>query len=133
MCIHVNDYIKQIKVKDIENISELVFALRYLNTIFSWFYYIHYVWSLYIAASSKFAPGIAIKSLTAANGHRYCVNVILDDNMLQYCHVFMLPTFKAYTCQQYVSVLSAILSANGQTWLEYALTAVNSPMRPIMG
>ena len=39
------------------------------------------------------APGIAIKSLTAANGHKYCVNFILDDKMLQYCHVFMLPTF----------------------------------------
>jgi len=44
-----------------------------------------------------FALGIAIKSLTAANGHKYCVNFILDDKMLQYCHVFMLPTFKAYT------------------------------------
>jgi len=48
--------------------------------------------------------------------------------MLQYCHVFMLPTFKAYTCQQYVCVLSAILAANGQTWHEYALTAMNSPI-----
>ena len=37
-----------------------------------------------------------MKSLTAANGNTYCVNVILDDKMLQYCHVFMLPTFKAY-------------------------------------
>ena len=53
--------------------------------------------------------------------------------MLQYCHVFMLPTFKAYTCQQYVRVLSAILAANGQTWHEYELTAVNSPMRLIKG
>ena len=62
---------------------------------FNWFYYIHYVWPLYRAASSKFAPGIAIKSLMAANGHIYCVNFILDDKMLQYCHVFMLPTFIA--------------------------------------
>jgi len=53
--------------------------------------------------------------------------------MLQYCHVFMLPTFKAYTCQQYVCVVSAILAANGQTWHEYALTVVNSPMRLIKG
>jgi len=53
--------------------------------------------------------------------------------MLQYCHVFMLPTFKAYTCQQYVCVLSALLATNGQTWHEYALTAVNSPMRLIKG
>ena len=53
--------------------------------------------------------------------------------MLQYCHVFMLPTFKAYTCQQYVCVLFAILAANGQTWHEYALTAVNSPKRLIKG
>jgi len=56
--------------------------------------------------------------------NKYCVNFILDDKMLQYCHVFVLPTFKAYTCQQYVCVLSAILSANGQTWHEYAQTAV---------
>ena len=84
--------------------------------------------TMYIAASSKFAPGIAIKSITAANGHNYCVNFILDDNMLQYCHVFMLPTFKAYRCQQCGCVLSAILAANGQTWHEYALTAVNKPM-----
>jgi len=55
----------------------------HLTSIFSWFYYIHYVWPLYIAASSNFAPGIAIKSLTAANGHKYCVNFILDDKMLQ--------------------------------------------------
>jgi len=88
---------------------------------------------MYIAASSKFATGIAIKSLTAANGHKNCVNFILDDKMLQYCHVFMLPTFKAYTYQQYVCVLSAILAANGQTWHEYALTVVNSPMRLIKG
>ena len=77
-----------------------------------------------------------MKSLTAANGNKYCVNVILDDKMLQYCHVFMLPTFKAYifyTCQQYVCVLSAILAANGQTWHQYALTAVNSPTRLIKG
>jgi len=53
--------------------------------------------------------------------------------MLQYCHVFMLPTFKAYTCQQNVSALSAILSPNGHTWLEYALTAVKSSMRIIKG
>jgi len=53
--------------------------------------------------------------------------------MLQYCHVFLLPTFKAYTCQQYVCVWSAILAANGQTWFLYALTAVNSPMRLIKG
>jgi len=76
---------------------------------------------------------LPIKSLTAANGNTYCVNVILDDKMLQYCHVFMLPTFKAYTCQRYVCVLSAILAANGQTWQQYALTAVNSPMRHIKG
>jgi len=88
---------------------------------------------LYIAASSKFAPGIAIKSLMAANGHTCCVYFNLDDKMLQYGHVFMLPTFKAYTCQQYVCVLSAILAANGQTWHGYALTAVNSPMRIIKG
>ena len=69
----------------------------------------------------------------AANGHRYCVNFILDDKMLQYCHVSMLSTFKAYTCQRYVCVLSAILAANGQTWHKYALTAVNSPMRLIQG
>jgi len=105
----------------------------YRKQDFSWFYYIHFVWPLYISASSKFAPEIAIKSLTAANGHRYCVKFILDDKMLQYCHLFMLPTFKAYTCQQYVCVLSAILAANGQTWHEYALTAVNSPMRLIKG
>ena len=91
------------------------------------------VWPLYIAASSKFAPGIAIKSFTAANGYKGCVNFILDDKILQYCHVFMLPRFKAYIrvsnmcvcCQLY------ILAANGQTWHEYALTAVNSPMRLI--
>ena len=53
--------------------------------------------------------------------------------MLQYCHVFMLPTFKAYTCQQYVCVLSAILAADSQTRHEYALTVVNSPMRLIKG
>ena len=41
----------------------------------------------------------------------------------------MLPTFKAYTCQQYVCVLSAILAENGQKWHEYALTALNSQMR----
>ena len=34
-----------------------------------------------------------MKSLTAANGNKYCVNVILDDKMLHYCHVVMLPTF----------------------------------------
>jgi len=45
----------------------------------------------------------------------------------------MLPTFKAYTCQQYVYVLSAILAENSQTWHEYALTAVSSPMQLIMG
>jgi len=67
----------------------------------------------------------------AANGHIYCVNFILDDKMLQYCHVFMLHTFIAYMCQQYVCVLSAILAANGQTWHEYALTVVNSPMQLI--
>jgi len=75
-----------------------------------------------------------MKSLTAANGNKYCVNVILDDKMLQYCHVLMLPTFKAYffyTCQQYV--VSYLLAANGQTWHQYALTAVNSPMRLIKG
>jgi len=99
---------------------------------FSWFYYINNVWPLYIAANSKFAPGIAIKLLTAANGHKYWVNFILDDKMLQYCHVFMLPTFKAYTCQQYICVLSAILAANGQARHEYALiTAANSLMRLI--
>jgi len=53
--------------------------------------------------------------------------------MLQYRHVFMLPTFKAFTCEQYVCVLSAILAANGQTWHEYALTAVNSSMQLIKG
>jgi len=52
------------------------------------------------------------------------LNFILDDKMLQYCHVFMLPTFKAYTCEQYFCVLSAILAANGQTWREYALLAL---------
>ena len=88
---------------------------------------------MYIAARRTFAPGLAIKSLMAANGHKYSVNFILDDKMLQYCHVFKLPSFKAYTCQQYVCVLSAILVANGQTWHEYALTAVNSPMRIIKG
>ena len=46
---------------------------------------------------------------------------------------FMLPTFKAYMCQQYVRVLSAIVAANGQTWHEYALTVVNSPMLIIKG
>ena len=61
------------------------------------------------------------------------VNLILDDKMLQYCHVFMLPTLKSHTCQQYVYVLSAILATNGKTWHEYALTAVNSPMRLIKG
>jgi len=45
----------------------------------------------------------------------------------------MLPTFKAYTCQQYVCVLSAILAANGQICRQYALAAVNSPMRLIKG
>jgi len=30
-------------------------------------------------------------------------------------------------------VLSAILAANGQTWHQYELTAVNSPMRLIKG
>jgi len=84
---------------------------------------------VYIAAGSNFAPGIAIKSLPAANGHKYCVNFILDDKMLHYCHVFLSPKFKAYMCQQYVRVLSATSIANGQTWHEYALTAVNSPMR----
>ena len=78
---------------------------------FSWFYYIHYVWSLTIVASSKFGPGIAIKSLTAANGHKYCVNFILADEILKYCHVFMLPTFNAYIyvsaiCMFVVSYLS---------------------------
>ena len=87
----------------------------------------------YRAASSKFAPGIATTSLLAGNGHKYYVIFILDDKMLQYCHVFMLPTFKAYTCQQYGCVMSAILAANGQTWHEYALTAVKSPMRLIKG
>ena len=95
--------------------------------------YIHYASPLYTAASSKFAPGIAIKLFSAANGHKCCVNFIFDDKMLQYCHVFMKPTFKAYTCQQYVCVLSAILAANAQTWHEYALTAVNSPIRLIKG
>jgi len=88
---------------------------------------------LHLAASSKFAPEIAIKSLMAANGHKYYVIFILDDKVLQHCHVFMLPTFKAYTCQQYVCVLLAILAANGQTWHEYALTVVNSHMRLIKG
>ena len=78
---------------------------------------------MYVATSSKFAPGIAIKSLTAANVQKKYVNFILDDTMLQYCHVFMLPTFKAYTRQQYACVLSATLAANGQTWREYSLTA----------
>jgi len=77
--------------------------------------------------------GNSKKSLKAANGYTCCVNFILDDKMLQYCHVFMLPTFKAYTCQQYVCVLSAILAANGQPYHEYALTAVTSPMRLIKG
>jgi len=88
---------------------------------FSWFYYIHYVWPLYIAASSKFAPGIAIKSLTAANGHKYCVNFILDDKILQYCHVLMLPTLKAYIYVSAICLCVVILAANGQTWHEYAL------------
>ena len=61
------------------------------------------------------------------------VNFILDDKMLQYCHVLMLPTFQAYTCQQYVFVLLTISDANGQTWHEYAVTAMNSPMRLIKG
>jgi len=85
------------------------------------------------AASSKFAPGISIKLLTAAHDHKCCVNFIFDDKMLQYCHVFMKLTFKAYTCQQYVYVLPAILAANGQTWHEYAFTAVSSHTRLING
>ena len=88
---------------------------------------------MYTAASSKFTPEITIKLLTAANGHKRCVNFIFDDNMLPYCHVFMKPTFKAYACQQYVCVLSAILAANGQTRHEYALKAVNSLIRLIKG
>jgi len=72
-----------------------------------------------------------IHSRQQMHGNKYCVNVILDDKMMQYCHVFMLPTFKAYTCQQYACVLSAILAANGQTWHQSALTAVNSPTRLI--
>jgi len=52
--------------------------------------------------------------------------------MLQYCHVFMLPTFKAYTCQQYVCVFSAILAANGQTWHEYALTVAYKGLKIVV-
>ena len=66
-----------------------------------------------------------MKSLTAAIGNKYCVNIILDDKMLQYCHVFMFHTFKAYfvyTRQHYVCVLSAILAANGQTWHQLICT-----------
>jgi len=55
------------------------------------------------------------------------VNFILDNKMLRYFHVFMLSTYKAYNSQQYMCVFQAILGANGQTWHEYALTAVNSP------
>jgi len=103
-----------------------------------------------IAASSKFAPEIAISHSRQQMVTNIRVNFILDDKMLQYCHVFMLPTFnskhihvrvfpvahfqfKAYTCQQYVCVLSAILATNGQTLHKYALMAVNSPMRLIKG
>jgi len=59
------------------------------------------------------------------------VNFILDDKMLQY--VCILEIFQAYKFQQYVCVLSAILAANGQTWHEYALTAVNNPRWLIEG
>jgi len=61
------------------------------------------------------------------------VKFILDDTMLHFLNVFLLPTFNEYTFQGYVCVLSAILAANSQTWHEYALTAVNSPRRLIKG
>jgi len=57
------------------------------------------------------------------------VNFILDDKMLGYFHRCMLqhPKHISFSNISYlVCVLSAILAANGQTWLEYALTAANS-------
>jgi len=96
-----------------------------VNTMFSWFYYVHYVWPLYVAASSKFAPGVAKKSLTAANGHKYCVNIIMDDKMLQYCHVFMLPTFKAYTCQRFVCVCVCVVCYLSRKWSTMARICTN--------
>ena len=46
----------------------------------------------------------------AANGHKYSCEFYLG----RFFHVFMLPTFKAYKCQQYVCVLSAILATTFQ-------------------
>ena len=72
---------------------------------------------------------------------KFRASIILDDKTLQYVHVPI-----AYRIHQIIyktmalsilvsifkhdsNVFSAILAANGQTWHEYALTVVNSPMR----
>ena len=65
---------------------------------------------LYIAASSTFAPGIAIKSLTAANGHKYSCEFYLGRQNVAVLSCFPVAHIQSMcTCQQCVYVLSAIL------------------------